>query len=109
MLGALLPLLIVLAAVRSVPRTALIVVVMMMVMMILERDLLILELNDDRLIYNYGCRIRRSCMPLLLVGVIAGEGSRFVRSPRLLLGGCGGGAWRKDCFVKDLVDILKKA
>lgn len=29
-----------------------------MVMMILERDLLILELNDDRLIYNYGCGVR---------------------------------------------------
>jgi len=28
------------------------------VMMILERDLLILELNDDRLIYNYGRRVR---------------------------------------------------
>ena len=25
------------------------------------------------------------------------------------LGGCGGGAWREDCFVKDLVDILEKA
>jgi hypothetical protein len=58
LLGALLPLLIVLATVRSVPRTALIVVVMMVVMMILERDLLILKLNDYRLIYNYGSRIR---------------------------------------------------
>lgn len=54
LLGALLPLLIVLATVRSVPCTALIVVVMMMVMMILERDLLILKLNDYRLIYDYG-------------------------------------------------------
>ena len=107
LLGALLPLLIILTTVRGVPRTTFIVVVMMMVMVILEGDLLILELNDYRLIYNYGCRIRRSCMPLLLV--VAGEGSRFARSPRLLLGGCGGGAWRKDCFVKDLVDVLKKA
>jgi hypothetical protein len=48
-----------------------------------------------------------------MVGVIAGEGSRFTSScsllPLLLLGGCGGGAWREDCFVEDLVDILKKA
>ena len=30
----------------------------MVVMMILDRDLLILELNDDRLIYNYGRGVR---------------------------------------------------
>jgi hypothetical protein len=104
LLGALLSLLIILTAMRGVPRTTFIVVVMMMVMVILEGDLLILELNDDRLIYNYGCGIRGPRMPLLLV--IAG---RLARSPRLLLGGCRGGARCEDCFVEDLVDVLKKA
>ena len=109
LLGALLSLLIILTAMRGVPRTTFIVVVMMMVMVILEGDLLILELNDDRLIYNYGGSVRGPRMPLLL-GVIAG---RFTRScsilPRLLLGGCRGGARCEDCFVEDLVDVLKKA
>jgi hypothetical protein len=58
LLGALLSLLVILTAMRGVPRTTFIVVVMMMVMVILEGDLLILELNDDRLIYNYRCGIR---------------------------------------------------
>ena len=110
LLGALLSLLIILTAVRGVPSTTFIVVVMMMVMVILEGDLLILELNHDRLIYNYGCCIRGTRMPLLLGVAIAG---RFTRScsllPRLLLGGCRGGARCEDCFVEDLVDILKKA
>ena len=48
---------IVLAALRRVPRTALIVVVMMVMMVILERDLLILELNHYRLINNYRGRV----------------------------------------------------
>lgn len=118
LLGALLPRLIILTTMRGVPSTTVVVVVMMVVMVVLERDLLILELNDDRLINNYRCcRVSRGSGPrlalllllMVVVRVIAGEGSRFTRRPRLLLGGCGGGAWCKNCFVKDLVDILEKA
>jgi hypothetical protein len=53
-------------------------------------------------------------MPLLL-GVTARRFSRGCRGVLLLLlpvmgmRGCRGGAWREDCFVEDLVDILEKA
>jgi hypothetical protein len=54
-------------------------------------------------------------MPLLL-GVTARRFSWGCRGVLLLLllpvmglRGCGGGAWREDCFVEDLVDILEKA
>ena len=52
-------------------------------------------------------------MPLLL-GVTARRFSRGCRGVLLLLPvmglrGCGGGAWREDCFVEDFVDILEKA
>jgi hypothetical protein len=90
------------------------VVVMMVVMMILERDLLILKLYDYRLIYDYGRRVRRSPRMPLLLWVTARRFSRGCRGVLLLLPvmglrGCGGGAWREDCFVEDLVDILEKA
>ena len=86
-----------------------------MVMMILERDLLILKLDDYRLVYNYGRRVRRSPRMPLLLGVTARRFSRGCRGVLLLLlpvmgmRGCRGGAWREDCFVEDLVDILEKA
>lgn len=84
-----------------------------MVMMILERDLLILKLDDYRLIYDYGRRVRRSPRMPLLLGVTARRFSWGCRGVLLLpvmgLRGCRGGAWREDCFVEDLVDILEKA